>query len=77
MATQARNLQTINFHGSILMEKELLETLLVAQVLTLAQVIETRKNAEGRSSTDHYVGDAIREIRLQRGVILQRLAQTQ
>ncbi len=57
--------------------KELLETLLVAQVLTLARTIEIQKNEKGMSSTDHFVGDAINEIARQRGGILQRLAQTQ
>lgn len=56
--------------------KELLETLLVAQVLALAKTIEIQKAAKGASSTDHYVGDAISEIRQQRASILQRLAQT-
>jgi hypothetical protein len=54
------------------MEKELLETLLVTQVLTLAKVME----AAGSSyKSDHYLSDAIREIRQQRAAILQRLAQ--
>lgn len=60
------------------MEKELLETLLAAQVLSLAKAIEISKNMDGHShsSSDHFVGDAIREIRQQRSSILQRLAQT-
>ena len=56
--------------------KELLETLLAAQVLTLAKTIEIQKSANGSSSTDHYLGDAIREIYRSRAGILQRLAQT-
>ena len=58
--------------------KELLETLLAAQVLTLAKTIEIRKNMGGssHSSSDHFVGDAIREIQRDRASILQRLAQT-
>ncbi len=57
--------------------KELLETLLVAQVLTLAKAIEAEKREKGSSSTDHFLGDAIKEIARQRASILQRLAQTQ
>ena len=58
-------------------KKGLLETLLVTQVLILAKTTEIQKNAKGSSSTDHYLGDAIREIAQQRATILQRLAQTQ
>ncbi len=39
--------------------KDLLETLLVAQVLTLAKTMEAAGNM---SKTDHYVGDALNEI---------------
>lgn len=56
------------------MENEQLETLLVAQVLTLAKVMEA---AGSTYKSDHYLSDAIREIRQQRVSILQRLAQTQ
>lgn len=54
------------------MEKELLETLVVAQVLTLARTLEAAGNM---AKSDHYVGDAIREICDQRAAILQRLGQ--
>ena len=57
-------------------QNELLKTLLVAQVLTLARTIEIQKNAKGSSSTDHYLGDAISDISQQRASILQRLSQT-
>lgn len=57
------------------MEKELLETLLVAQVLTLAQSIEAEKRANGSSSTDHYVGEALNRISRERSQILRRLAE--
>lgn len=53
--------------------KELLETLLVAQVLTLAKTMEAAGNAY---KSDHYLSDAIREIRQQRAAVLQKLAQT-
>jgi hypothetical protein len=53
--------------------KELLETLLVAQVLTLAKTIE---NTKGGYKSDHFVGDAVKEIAQQRASILQALAQT-
>lgn len=53
--------------------KELLETLLVAQVLTLARTMEA---AGSTHKSDHYLGDAVREIRLQRAAVLQKLAQT-
>ncbi|SDI52044.1 hypothetical protein [Propionivibrio dicarboxylicus] len=57
---------------------ELLRTLLVAQVLTLAKTIEISKNMgdSRHSSTDHFVGDAIREIQRDRASILQRLSNT-
>lgn len=54
--------------------KDLLETLLVAQVLTLAKTLEA---AGSMNKSDHYVGDAINEISRQRASILQRLAKTQ
>lgn len=53
--------------------KDLLETLLVAQVLTLAKTIES---AKGGYKSDHFVGDAVKEISQQRASILQALAQT-
>ena len=58
---------------------EMLRTLLVAQVLTLSKAIEVEKNTgnTSHSSSDHFVGDAIKEIARQRASILQRLAQTQ
>lgn len=54
-----------------------LDTLLVAQVLTLAKAIEAEKRAKGSSSTDNYIPDAIRLIQNQRDKILARLAQNQ
>jgi hypothetical protein len=74
MGRQASNLQTHQHHWRPLMENEQLETLLVAQVLTLAKVMEA---AGSTYKSDHYLSDAIREIRQQRVSILQRLAQTQ
>ena len=52
---------------------ELLRTLLVAQVLTLAQAIETEKKSY---KSDHYVGDAIKAISQQRAEILRKLSGT-
>ena len=75
MEAQATNLHIHQFHRGHLMEdKQLFETLLVAQVLTLAKTMET---AGSTFKSDHYVGDAIKEIQRQRAPILQRLAQTQ
>lgn len=54
-------------------DKDLLETLLVAQVLTLAKTMEAASNT---SKSDHFVGDALNEIARQRAAILQKLAQT-
>lgn len=54
--------------------KDLLETLLVAQVLTLAKAIEAKK---GGYKSDHFVGDAVKEISQRRAEVLQLLAQTQ
>lgn len=53
-----------------------IETLLVAQVLTLAKAIEAEKRAKGSSSTDHYVPEAVQLIARERAQILQRLAQS-
>lgn len=54
-------------------ETELLQTLLAAQVLTLAHVMEA---AGGMHKSDHYLGDAISAIARQRADILRRLAES-
>jgi len=56
--------------------KSLLETLLTAQVLTLAKAIEAEKRAKGSSSTEHYVPEAITLIRDKQTSILDRLARS-
>ena len=55
---------------------ETLQTLLVAQVLTLAQTIEAAKALKGSTSSDHYVPEAVRLVAAQRAQILARLAQS-
>lgn len=54
-----------------------LETLLVAQVLTLAKTIEAEKRAKGAMSTSHYIPEAITLIARERSQILARLLQSQ
>lgn len=50
---------------------EMIRTLLVAQVLTLAKFME----ADGKTyKSDHYLGDAVKEISSQRADILRRLS---
>jgi hypothetical protein len=57
-------------------QSELLKTLLVAQVLTLAKTIEAEKRANGSSSTSHYVPDAVALIARERRQILALLDQS-
>lgn len=52
---------------------ELLQTLLVAQALTLASVMEAAGNS---FKSDHYIGDAVKAITQQREVILRRFAES-
>lgn len=52
--------------------KELIETLLVAQVLTLAKTMEA---ASSTWKSDHFVGDAVKEIARQRDAVLRKLAE--
>lgn len=53
--------------------KEILSTLLVAQVLTLAKAMEADSNT---NKSDHFIPDAIEAISQQRADILGRLAGT-
>ena len=53
-----------------------LETLLVAQVLTMAKTIEAEKRARGSMSTDHYIPEAIALIARERSQVLARLLQS-
>lgn len=53
--------------------KELLKTLLVAQVLTLAKAMEADSKT---SKSDHFIPDAIKAISQQRADILRKLSGT-
>ena len=55
--------------------KEILRTLLVVQVLTLAKAIETEKRANGTVMAD-FLGYAVKEVSQKRADILRRLAGT-
>jgi hypothetical protein len=57
--------------------KTLMESLLVAQVLTLAKAISAEKALKGSVSTSGYVPEAVALIAQQRAGILQRLAESQ
>ncbi|KFC08488.1 hypothetical protein GTGU_01405 [Trabulsiella guamensis ATCC 49490] len=58
------------------MDNNTLETLLVAQVATLAHQIKQAKAAKGISTTDTCVGEAVRLMANQRSEILRKLAET-
>ncbi|EDU1815146.1 hypothetical protein ABDJ74_001873 [Salmonella enterica] len=58
------------------MDNSTLETLLVAQVATLAHQIKQAKAAKGTSTTDSCVGEAVRLIANQRSEILRKLSET-
>lgn len=58
------------------MDNNTLETLLVAQVATLAHQIKQAKAARGISTTDTCVGEAVRMIKNQRSEILRKLSET-
>ncbi|RQU98839.1 hypothetical protein DF039_38110 [Burkholderia cenocepacia] len=57
------------------MEDKTLETLVVAQVVTLAHQIKMAKAAKGSRTTDTCVGDAIGLIKEQRAEVLRKLAE--
>ena len=57
------------------MEQKTLETLLVAQIVTLAFQIKADKKAHGTTTTSTCVRDAIKLIQQQRPEVLQRLAE--
>lgn len=57
------------------MDNNTLETLLVAQVATLAHQIKQAKAAKGISTTDSCVGEAVRLMANQRSEILRKLAE--
>jgi len=54
-------------------EVEVLENILVAQVLTLAKLIQAEKKAKGSSSTSHYIPEAVEYIKEKRPEILALL----
>ncbi|WP_159074578.1 hypothetical protein [Yersinia massiliensis] len=58
------------------MDNDTLETLLVAQVATLAHQIKQAKAARGTTTTDTCVGEAVRMIKNQRPEILRKLCET-
>ena len=58
------------------MEKELLETLLVAQVLTLAKTIEIRENSGGNSVSKDFTLAAVRLVAQRRPEVLRLLLET-
>lgn len=53
------------------MERDLIEKLLTAQVLTLAEIMQAR--AETKNSHGSRLGDAIREIRQQQADVIRKL----
>lgn len=55
--------------------KELLETLLVAQVLTLAKTIEIRENPPGASKSKDFIPDALRLLAQKKPEVLRLLAE--
>lgn len=55
---------------------EMIETLLVAQVLTLAKAIEAERRQKGSASTDHYIPEAAALVGRERQRILALLAQS-
>lgn len=57
--------------------KELLETLLVAQVLTLAKTIEIRENSDGKSVSKDFISAATRLISQKRPEVLRLLQEKQ
>lgn len=57
--------------------QKLLEDLLVAQVLTLAQAKKNEEKINGRNSTSNYIYEACREIENKRQDILEMLKSTQ
>ena len=57
-------------------EKELLETLLVAQVLTLAKTIEIRENSGGSSVSKDFIAAAARLVAQKRPEVLRLLLET-
>ncbi|MDT1012386.1 hypothetical protein IHE26_07780 [Plesiomonas shigelloides] len=58
------------------MDNDTLETLLVAQIATLAHQIKQAKAARGTTTTDTCVGEAVRLIKNQRSEILRKLSET-
>jgi hypothetical protein len=59
------------------MDKKDLETLLVAEVLILAQLIEAREDKDGHKSTGHFIPEAVREISTKKNQILELLHKAQ
>lgn len=59
------------------MDDRMLETLFVAQVVTLAHQIKLDKAARGVMSHDTYICDAIRMISMQRTEVLRILDEAQ
>ncbi len=57
-------------------QTELLETLLVAQVLTLAHHLKAEKARHGLTSTSDFTQEASRLIAQKRADILRKLAET-
>lgn len=57
--------------------KQLLEDLLVAQVLTLAKTLEIRANIGDKGVDKDFIPDAARLLAQKRGEVLRRLSETQ
>lgn len=58
-------------------EQQILEDILVAQVLTLAQSMKNQEKLVGRNSTSDYINEACREVVNKRQDILERLQSIQ
>ena len=54
-------------------ENELLESILTAQVLTLAKALKAEKAAKGVTSTSDFIVDAARMIRNEKSRILEEI----
>ena len=54
-------------------EKDLLESILTAQVLILAKTLKSEKKARGVTSTSDFISEASREIQDQKSKILRAL----
>lgn len=59
------------------MDDRLIETIAVAQVLTLAKALKAEKEANGVRSDSNYIKDAVRLIQKEAHSVLQILSQAQ